>query len=395
MHNLPIHNTYALLALFLAPNKGKETRTALKQAIHNEELEWESLLLQANIQMCTPLWFACLKRDGLLQYLPQELQQYLQVLYEANEERNRALQTGLSELLSEFKEEGIETIQLKGTATFIDDLYSAAGARYMGDMDILVKQDKLNTCEFILKGLQYIELLPEDEDPHLDHFHHHINRRIKPGTPLAVEIHFKPASAQSGRLFSLDKVWEDKLNVVYRELPTALMDPTTRILLNTTHALIPGREFISGGISLRQLAEFSALATRYQQQIDWRRWYQSAISHHLKTEFISYLSLAHHLMGVPWPSALPGRQNKGFHYKRIVASGGALAQVKGIPAGGSEAVVYLMRRLYFLIKLPGWTWKNTIHVAGVSDIPLMVYRLVIKAFSVKVWVRVFVNQRQT
>ncbi|MCP4238711.1 MAG: nucleotidyltransferase family protein, partial [Aestuariibacter sp.] len=130
MHDLQLTNTYCLLAHFLAPNKSPERVSALQTAITDEQIEWGPLVLQANIQMCTPLWYARLKQDDLLQHLPQDLQEYLQVLYESNRERNEELKAGLEELLAAFEKEGIDSILLKGAATFVDDLYGAPGARY-------------------------------------------------------------------------------------------------------------------------------------------------------------------------------------------------------------------------------------------------------------------------
>ena len=81
MKQLPLHNTYTLLAIFLAPAKSKKTLNTLKNAIINEQIELGSLLLQANIQMCTPLWYSRLEQDGLLHHLPEDFQQFLQVIY--------------------------------------------------------------------------------------------------------------------------------------------------------------------------------------------------------------------------------------------------------------------------------------------------------------------------
>ena len=385
MHNLPMHNTYALLAIFLAPNKCKETHTALKEAIQNEELEWESLLLQANIQMCTPLWYARLKQDDLLQYLPQELQEYLEVIYEANEERNDALQSGLVELLSEFQKEGVKNILLKGASTFVDDLYGSSGARYMGDLDILVERDKLDSCESILEKLEYVEFIPEGVEPSMENDHHHINRYIKPGTPVAVEIHYKTGSGQIGRIVKLGGVWGNKEEVICEKQHTAIMSPTHRILLTTTHSLLQDREFLYGAISLRQLAEFSALAMRYRHDIDWGRWYQIALSNNLKSEFITYLTLAHDLMEVPWPEAIPCIPERGFHQGRILLKGGALSRVKDSPLEKNEYITRYLGRLYFVIKFPGWVWNNMFYTSTALDVPLIFYVLLKKSLRPKSW----------
>ena len=386
MKQLPLHNTYTLLALFLAPAKSEETLGALKNAIINEQVELGPLLLQANIQMCTPLWYSRLEQDDLLQYLPEDFQQFLQVIYDANAERNTKLKEGLTELLSEFEKEKIETVLLKGGATFMDELYNSLGARYMVDLDILVRKEKLKMCESILEKLQYVE--EQDEGRELDdrptsERHQHINPRIKPGTVMTIEIHFKPAFAHSGRILTNELVWKFKQNVTYNKYKTAILDPDHRIFLNTTHALLPKREFLHGMISLVQLAEFAVLAIRYQDKIDWGKWYQTALDNNLKIEFLTYLLLAHHLMEVPWPKAIPCMKKKGFHYQRIIDNGGALSRVEGLSESKKEKFIRYLGNIYFWVRFPGWVWKNTCYAPRARDFPDRVRLLFKKLFSAK------------
>lgn len=387
MKQLPLSNTYALLALFLAPAKSDETLNKLKSAIVHQQLELGPLLLQANLQMCTPLWYSRLEQDGLLQYLPEDFQQYLKLIYDANAERNIEFQSGLTELLAEFEKEGVETILLKGAATFVDNLYSSDGARVMGDMDILVDIEKLTDCESILDNLQYIAV-PDDDGRELDfqprsNRHQHINGRIKHGTPLVIEIHFKPAFAQAGRILTSEMVWNDKQNVIYNQQKTAILKPTQRIFLNWLHALLPNREFLHGSVSLLQLAEFAALATHYEGKIDWGEWYKVALKNNLKSEFLTYLSLAYHLMEIPWPVSVPYIEQKGFHYQRIINTGGAFSRLEGTTEPFSEKMIRYSAYLYFWLRLPGWVWINTCYAPNLVDFPNRVYLLFKKLFSAK------------
>ncbi len=386
MKQLPLHNTYTLLALFLAPAKSEETFNTLKNAIINERIELGSLLLQANIQMCTPLWYSRLQQDNLLQYLPEDFQQYLQALYDANADRNAELKLGLDELLTAFDENEVETILLKGSATFVDNLYDSPGARFMGDMDILVQKNKVKTSELILEKLQYVEI--PDEGRVLDNHptnerHHHINPRIKPDSPLMIEIHFNPAYAQAGRVFTNESIWNDKQNVIYNQQKIAILNIDNRLLLNTVHALLPHREFIDGTIPLRQIAEFAALAIRYQNEIDWKKWYQTALDNNLKSEFLTYLSLAHHLMEVPWPAVIPYVKKKGFHFQRIINKGGSFSRIDGLKESANEKLIRYLGNIYFWIKFPRWVWINTCYAPRIRDFPDRIRILFKKLFSAK------------
>ncbi|MCK4865517.1 MAG: nucleotidyltransferase family protein, partial [Gammaproteobacteria bacterium] len=385
MKQLPLDNTYVLLSVFLAPAKSESTIELLKNIIIKEEFELGPLLLQANIQMCTPLWYSQLKHDCLLKYFPEEYQKVLQTIYEANADRNQILKEGLSEILIELEKTETKSILLKGAATFVDDLYGSLGARFMGDIDILVAKDEIETCESILKKLQYEVVVNEnlilDIDKHpTDERQQHIHPRMKPNTPLLIEIHFKPAFGQGGRIITSKAVWKDKVNCVVNKQSTAIFDPTNRLLLNTTHGLIAEREFMHGFILLRQLAEFSTLAIRYQDSIDWSKWYKVAVDNNLKVEFITYLSLAHHLMEVPWPDDIPKLMKKGFHYQRIINKGGALSRVKDSKESTKEKFIRVLGDIYFWIRFPRWVWINTCYAPKLTDFPDRVRILFKKLF---------------
>ena len=107
MHLTVKNNPYAILALFLSPWKKSPEIKFLQQLIKEGFVSWEQLLFLANNNLCTPLWFVCLRNDGLLDLLPGELQKYLQTLYEVNLERNKFFMDALLELHEKFVEENI------------------------------------------------------------------------------------------------------------------------------------------------------------------------------------------------------------------------------------------------------------------------------------------------
>ena len=127
----PLNNHYALLALFLSPWKDKETIHRLSNFVRRENVNWGRLLYMANLHFCGPLWFASLRKDGLLPLLPLDLQTYLKHLHQANSERQDAFRKVAIEIVSILDDIDIPVILLKGVATFCDDLYQDPGARMM------------------------------------------------------------------------------------------------------------------------------------------------------------------------------------------------------------------------------------------------------------------------
>ena len=379
MDSFRLNNAYALLAAFLSPVKGAEQIEALRQLIVKGQIVWPDLVYRANLQLCTPLWYVQLQRDGLLQLLPQDLQEYLQQLHQANVERNAEMRHGLEELLQAFAREDIDPLLLKGAATFCDDLYGDSGARVMGDLDILVEPHQVEQARQILLKLGYQKI----PDPGMDfdglatdERRHQLPRHFKPGTPVVIEIHFKISYGQSGRVLPVVTARENVLEIGLAGASATLFNPTWRLLHNTVHALLPHCEFIRGDISLLQLAEFVQLAKRYGQQIDWDEWLALAQAHKLTTEFSVYQQLARELMFLHSTNTeLPAISVK-LHKRRILNMGARLG-VQGKPGRSVLATIY------YYFNLPAWVWRNICYIEGSRNIPRRLIYMLKKGLSAR------------
>ena len=379
MFSVPVDNSYALLAAFLTPCKREEHLQALRRLIAEERIVWTELVYQANLQLCTPLWYVQLTRDGLLGLLPEDLQEYLGHLHQANVERNAEMRQGLEELLQQFAQQGIATLLLKGAATFCDDLYGDPGARVMGDLDILVKPQQVEAARQVLVKLGYLEIPNqgmEFEGLATDERHHQLPRYHKPATPVVVEIHFKVSYGQSGRVLPAAAAWENAQETSFAGLRTSLLNPTWRLLHNAVHALLPHCEFIRGDLALARLVEFVALASRYQQQIDWSQWQQVAVRQQLKTEFSVYQDAAETLLFLPTGIAPISGLVTGFHRRRILAIGKA--------AGAHQANLWtILTRFYYYLNLPLWVWRNVCYIDGGGQISARLKYLLKKVLSAR------------
>ncbi len=378
MNSMSTHNTYTLLAKFLTPDKTSEQINALRQMIIDGRVSWPGVVYCANVQLCTPLWYVQLQRDGLLAFLPDDLVAYLRELHQANVERNNDLQQGMAELLERFAQQQIVPVVLKGAATFCDDLYGDPGARVMGDLDILVADKDVATAQQIMLDLGYQEVydqgmerdgLPSDER------HHQLPRYLKPNTPIVIEIHFKVSYGQAGRSLPVDQAWANSIATEYRRIPVRLLNPTWRLLHNAIHALLPHCEFISGDISLLQLAEYRHLTGHYADDIDWSMLLRHSKQHQLHKEMTVYHQLASELLGAKSIEDTVRNYTKR-HIKRIIEVGlqhGCPEQTKR-----SLAVTW-----YYYSRLPLWVWRNVCYMEGIHNVPLRVGFMLKKALSAR------------
>jgi hypothetical protein len=357
---IDISNPYVFLGKFLAPKKAPEQINALRELIQVEEINWQGLLYMANLQLCTPLWYVQLGRDGLLELLPRELARYLAALYLANVKRNQMMRSGLEEFLAAFSSAGIKVLLLKGAATFCDDLYGDPGARVMGDLDILVDKDQVQKAREILLGLGYCE------GPDIDRFiysmainyqHHHIPSLHKPGTPMTVEIHYRVSSGQAGRILPVESACCNVIASSLGEVEVSIFNPTWRIMHNAAHALLPSEEFIRGAISLRQLVEFAHLKIRYAGQVDWAVLQTAERGQRLTIEFSVYRQLVRELLWVSEGGGLSNNFRANWHVQRILKvarEGGRL----------DKARRPWVAVLYYYLSFPAWVWRNICYIEG-------------------------------
>ncbi len=388
---LPLKNSYALLMIMLTPIKSPELQALLCEAAGSKKIQWEKILFQANLQMCTPLWYAQLKKDNFLVWLPKDLVEYLAELYQANLTRNQELQNGLIHLLAKLNTASIDTLLLKGAATFCDQLFDAPGSRFMGDLDILVPEDKVEQSREILIELGYQEIpnegMERDELP-TDERHHQLPRYYIPGTPIVVEIHFKISYAQVGRMIPPDAAWQSRIKTKLKGESTSVLAPNHKLLLNTAHALMPHREYLRGHISLIQLSEFTRLAQRYADSINWQNWIHSARHFSLSTEFMTYLKLSVNFMNLATPNEISFSNISHFNINRILFIGEyeSLKKQNSIPFQTKTANQFY--RLYYYARLPSWMWQNVCYAQGWKNIPTRILFCLKKLITPRSWKKV-------
>jgi hypothetical protein len=306
--------------------------------------------------MCTPLWYIQLKKDNFLPLLPYDLAEYLEHLYEMNVERNNSLQDGLEEILKLFNQNGIDTILLKGAATFCDHLYEP-GARFMGDLDILVPPDKVLLSQELITSLGYVPVSEPELDKNklpIDIRKHHIVRHIKSGTPLVVEIHYRLSHGQAGRTFNIDEVWSQCVINNFRSQKTALLNPTHRVLLNFVHAMLPDREYLMGNLSILQWTEFVYLNTKYEKLINYKNLLLIINRKKLTRMFNLYYYFS--VIYFKMPNFLKTKLKGLYLYldiKRILL----ISKYKYNNSLSKQLILFTFRVIYY-VRLIKWLWDN-------------------------------------
>ncbi len=359
MKKLP-HTPYVLVGRCLAPTLTGEQKAALAKDLSRTAISREELLAEANRQQCTPLWYLRLKEYGLLDLLPPDLQAYLAHLTAANRVRNRRLKKELIATVARLSAEGIPVLLLKGAATFVDRLYEDEGARLMADLDLLIPDDQVERAKQVLIDAGYME--DPDATNRRKRFplnapHCHLPALRQSEKSAVVELHYKVAYGQSGRVMDTQDAWQASLTGELDGLPVRYLAPTQRLPNNALHAALPHMKFLRGQFALRDLAEFAVLLNRYGQDIDRTPLFKVIEMHRLQSEFTTYARIAHLLMHTNF--ILSKDISTIVHTRRILSAAG-----QRHPSAVAAMVRRAYANAYYFTRLPRWAKQNVFYGDG-------------------------------
>ncbi|MBB4183947.1 hypothetical protein GGE07_000560 [Sinorhizobium terangae] len=114
--------------------------------------DWDGIIALAN-ESLTVSSLALATRTA--QNLPQDVCEYLSLIYERNAERNRRLIAQLTEAVHCLNRIGIEPIVSKGAAILLAQEEGEIGGRMLTDLDILVRPADIAACIGALQGIGY------------------------------------------------------------------------------------------------------------------------------------------------------------------------------------------------------------------------------------------------
>jgi hypothetical protein len=180
--------------------------------------------------------------------------------------------------------------------------------RMMGDIDLLIPSDKLQSAVAALRASGYVD----EQHNVLDSYeaHHHATPLIKAGQPASVELHhaLMPAAARTGLLNS-QRCWQHAIDLPLKNLRCYRLSPAHQLLHNFYHSQYRDRNYLYGRLSLRQGLEWLYLSKHYAGQFDFDACIQQVQQHGLLNAFVSYnLSIEHYFKRpVELPRTFGGR----------------------------------------------------------------------------------------
>jgi hypothetical protein len=127
--------------------------------------EWESLIEVSRSHYVAPALAWCLRGDALP---PADVRRHFDAVLMLNGKRNEKLLNGLARVAAALNAIDVEPILLKGAAHLVEGLYPAPCLRVVGDLDLLVAENRLESGAEALQRIGF-----KAGGPPLPENHHH------------------------------------------------------------------------------------------------------------------------------------------------------------------------------------------------------------------------------
>lgn len=236
-----------------------EFRQEIRETIAANDIEWQKFVALCSNHLILPVIYLKFLKHGILEYLPEELSEYLKDIYELNLSRNKQILIQLQEITAILNKGNIYPVFLKGAAHLLDELYSDTGERILGDIDFLVPEKDYLPSARLLENDGYAFYTP------IMLFHviekmKHYPALSKQGCPAFLEIH-RLLTEKNLRWFNPAITDKDKRTVKMLKGCYVLSDHH-KIIHNFVHAQLNHDGHIKGIVSFRDLYDLYLLSKR-------------------------------------------------------------------------------------------------------------------------------------
>ncbi|MDP2334908.1 MAG: nucleotidyltransferase family protein [Bacteroidota bacterium] len=234
-------------------------RKEIIEKIAADSIDWKKLVALCSSHLILPVIYLKFQSHQIIEYLPEELVEYLEGIYELNLERNNQILKQLQEVTGILNQGNIYPVYLKGAGHLLDGLYSDIGERMMGDIDFLVpEKDYLLSAKLLEnEGYSMGSAFYGGDIERLKHY----PRISKPDVPADLEIHRLPVAEAYQSWFNPEMIFKEKKTVPSLEGCYVLSDEHN-IIHNFIHSQLGHKGHTYGIVSFRDLYDLYLLSKR-------------------------------------------------------------------------------------------------------------------------------------
>lgn len=271
------------LSLAVHPERASE----IQKVLQSGRLKWESLVYQSSNQLVLPALYINLKRNNLLEFLPEDLCEHFDDITNQNRKRNKAILNQVEEITTLLRSNNLEPIYLKGIAHLLDDLYEDIGERMLSDIDLILVQEDARMAWQILIDNGYNKFGVQ-----LSEEHRHYSELIKKGAVASVEVHHRLLGGDSEQYFNWSIVKETLMDC-HSMSKFKILSNKDLILHNMLNAEINDQASLMYKLLLRQSYDLMLLANRENPFNTIR------VFGHYFNKLNSYIAVSANVLGFP------------------------------------------------------------------------------------------------
>ena len=257
----PSHQLILLCSRIKVDEKEKKV---FEKIIESEEFDWNKILDDAFKNSTLPFIYFHLKGLGLFPKIPGDIRDKLEKFHHFNTARNAWILLSLEKLSETFNRNKIPFLLIQGSC-LLADVYSNPSLRYLSDIDVLIREDKLSGIEDILAPLGWVmSNYPGDRDWCLKNLNH-FPLFYREKEPVALEIHFKLPYPEGKEELDCGWIWEKTCKKEIRSSVVYIPSPESMILHLSMH--ISKKSHINDlTMLLRHCCDISAILERYGEE---------------------------------------------------------------------------------------------------------------------------------
>jgi len=243
-----------LISGWLAPSRWQEPLPAPASPP-----QWEGIIEASSNKLVTPLLAWRLREAG---WVERDAAAYLSAVLELNRRRNHLLVDGLALALDALAAAGIEPLLLKGADMLATGLYPEPGCRFVGDLDLLFREDQLEEASRTLAGAGFLPT-----GPALPSVTHQLRPHVHETLQVGLDLHRYPLREHLQPLLDTRSAFAAAEAITVRGRRALRLEATHRAITSIAHGQIVDGLGRVGIPELRRLIDLAVLGER--DAIDW------------------------------------------------------------------------------------------------------------------------------
>ncbi len=251
------------LLILLTLSTLKEGEEEEVRQLISQDPSWEALLTLAEENATAPLVQHSLCKLGLFKNLPQAIRHRFEDRSDRIQKANEARIAEAKNLFAKFEEKKVPVVILKGIL-FAETIYQNPHYKKMNDVDILIRQEDLETVYDIYEELNYFSMgeLLGDKPRKQEKFSHHtppfFNRKLS----LMVGTHWGLITPLAPYTLDYNSIWDRVEEFRFYGHSALAMSPEDNL-----HHLCVHLPYYKTG--LRELADLYNLIRHTGSKMDW------------------------------------------------------------------------------------------------------------------------------